>query len=270
MADVTVAQFADVLKVPVDKLLTQLDEAGIPVDGAQGTISEDAKMELLSHLQQARGLASKPAAAPRKVTLVRKQQSELRLASGQGRSRTVNVEVRKKRTYLNRGVLEEEAKQAQDELDRERDGERLRREAEEAALEAKRRAAEQESQQKQEEEQRLLAEETARKQAEDQARKDAEEQRRKAQAATAARKKESERRTSPKYGRKELHVAPDKSGRRRKKKPCVVRCPYPAMVATASSGPPHRWSARLRLAKRSPWRTWRRSSPSRRMKSSSR
>jgi len=219
MADVTVAQFADVLKVPVDKLLTQLDEAGIAVDGAQGTISEDAKMELLSHLQQARGLASKPAAVPRKVTLVRKQQSELRLAGGQGRSRTVNVEVRKKRTYLNRGVLEEEAKQAQDELDRERDSERLKLEAEKAALDEKRLAAEQASRQKQEEKERLEAEETARKLAEAQARKDAEEQRRKAQAATVARKKESERRASPKYARKELHVAPDKSGRRRKKKP---------------------------------------------------
>ncbi len=45
MADVTVAQFADVLKVPVDKLLTQLDDAGIKVSGSDDTISEDAKLD---------------------------------------------------------------------------------------------------------------------------------------------------------------------------------------------------------------------------------
>ena len=48
MADVTVAQFAEVLKVPVDRLLQQLDQAGIKVDGAEDMISEDAKHELLT------------------------------------------------------------------------------------------------------------------------------------------------------------------------------------------------------------------------------
>jgi hypothetical protein len=52
MAEVTVAQFADVLKVPVEKLITQLDEAGIKVSGSDDTISEDAKLELLTHLRQ--------------------------------------------------------------------------------------------------------------------------------------------------------------------------------------------------------------------------
>ncbi len=47
MSDVTVAQFADVLKVPVDRLLVQLEEAGIPVKGAEDTISDEAKLELL-------------------------------------------------------------------------------------------------------------------------------------------------------------------------------------------------------------------------------
>ncbi len=49
MADVTVSQFAEVLKVPVEKLIAQLDDAGIKVDGADDTISEDAKLELLTH-----------------------------------------------------------------------------------------------------------------------------------------------------------------------------------------------------------------------------
>ena len=54
MADVTVSQFADVLKVPVEKLLTQLDDAGISVKGSDDTISEDAKLELLTHLRRLR------------------------------------------------------------------------------------------------------------------------------------------------------------------------------------------------------------------------
>jgi len=55
MANVTIAQFAEVLKVPVDKLLEQLDEAGIKVSGSDDTISDDAKLELLSHLRRAHG-----------------------------------------------------------------------------------------------------------------------------------------------------------------------------------------------------------------------
>ena len=55
MADVTVAQFAEVLKVPVDRLLQQLDQAGIKVDSAEDMISEDAKLELLTHLRRSHG-----------------------------------------------------------------------------------------------------------------------------------------------------------------------------------------------------------------------
>jgi translation initiation factor IF-2 len=122
MADVTVAQFADVLKVPVDKLLSQLDEAGIKVSGSDDKISEDAKLELLTHLRRSHGQqeSSSGDAAPRRITLKRKSQSELRLAGAQGRSRTVNVEVRRKRTYIKRNVLEEQAQKEQEELDRQR------------------------------------------------------------------------------------------------------------------------------------------------------
>ena len=55
MADVTVSQFAEVLKVSVDKLISQLDDAGIQVRGADDTISEDAKLELLTHLRRSHG-----------------------------------------------------------------------------------------------------------------------------------------------------------------------------------------------------------------------
>src|SRR6202048_583298 len=126
MAEVTASQFAEVLKVPVDRLLVQLDQAGIKVAGPDDRISDDAKLELLTHLRRSHGSADDGDAAPRKITLKRKTQQELKLASAQGRARTVNVEVRRQRTYIKRDVLEEQARQQQDEMDAKR------REAEEA------------------------------------------------------------------------------------------------------------------------------------------
>src|SRR5258707_287368 len=124
MADVTVAQFAEVLKVPVDRLLQQLDQAGIKVDSAEDRISDDAKHELRTNLRRSHGHDDLQAdAAPRKITLRRKSQSELKLASPQGRARTVNVEVRSKRTYVKREVLEDQARHQQEEIDRQRESE---------------------------------------------------------------------------------------------------------------------------------------------------
>ncbi len=233
MADVTVAQFAEVLKVPVEKLLSQLDEAGIKVAGSDDTISEDAKLELLTHLRRSHGQSDSPSsiAAPRKITLKRKSQSELRLSGAQGRSRTVNVEVRKKRTYIKRDVLEEQAQKEQEALD-------AQRREEEERIEAEKRAEEQARVEKEEAE-RLAAEKAAE---EEKARQDAEEEARKAaeaaqQAAAEekarlekaeqdARARRQKEKAKPKakapdtrYGRKELHVAGDKSGRRKRKAP---------------------------------------------------
>ena len=138
MASVTVAQFAEVLKVPVDKLLSQLDEAGIKVSGSDDMISDDAKLELLTHLRRSHGQkeSARDVTAPRRITLKRKSQSELKLSGAQGRARTVNVEVRSKRTYIKRDVLEEQAQKEQEELDRQRreDEERARQEAERQRL----------------------------------------------------------------------------------------------------------------------------------------
>ena len=108
MADVTIAQFADVLKVPVDRLIAQLDQAGITVSSPEELISEEAKLELLTHLRRSHGHGGE-GSAPSRITLKRKTQSELKLASNQGRARTVNVEVRRKRTYIKRDVLEGQA-----------------------------------------------------------------------------------------------------------------------------------------------------------------
>jgi translation initiation factor IF-2 len=118
MSDVTISQFAEVLKVPVDRLLSQLAEAGIENGGGDSVISDEAKMELLTYLRRSHGRKGEGLkAAPPKITLQRRSQSELRLAGNQGRSRTVSVEVRKKRTYVKRDVLEEAARKEQEELD---------------------------------------------------------------------------------------------------------------------------------------------------------
>jgi len=233
MADVTVEQFAEVLKVPVDKLLTQLDEAGIKVKGSDDTITDDAKLELLTHLRRTHGQDEAVAgdAAPRRITLKRKSQSELRLSGAQGRSRTVSVEVRKKRTYIKRDVLERQAQEEQEELDRKRKEEEERVEAEkreqERLVAEKEQAAKQEVEERQKEEQaRIDAEEDARKAAEQAAAAAAEEKTRleKAEQDARSRRTKDKAKAKPKavetrYGRKELHVAGDKSGRRRRKTP---------------------------------------------------
>jgi translation initiation factor IF-2 len=233
MADVTVAQFAEVLKVPVDKLLSQLDEAGIKVSGSDDRISDDAKLELLTHLRRSHGQDESAAAdaAPRRITLKRKSQSELRLSGAQGRSRTVNVEVRRKRTYIKRDVLEKQAQEEQEELDRKRKEEEDRVEAEkreqERLVAEKEQAAKQEVEERQKAEQaRVDAEEEARKAAEQAAAAAAEEKARLEKAEQDARARRTKEKAKPKpkagetrYGRKELHVAGDKSGRRRRKTP---------------------------------------------------
>jgi translation initiation factor IF-2 len=178
MAEVTVSQFAAVLKVPVDRLLVQLDQAGIKVDGPDDRISDDAKLELLTHLRRSHGSGDDGDAAPRKITLQRKTQSELKLASVQGRARTVNVEVRQKKTYIKRDVLEEQARHQQDEIDAKRreadevvrrETERIeneRRERERVESETLRRAEEEVARQKAAEEAKRVAEQRAREEAE--------------------------------------------------------------------------------------------------------
>src|SRR3979490_2702514 len=157
MAEVSVSQFAEVLKVPVDRLLVQLDQAGIKVSGPDARISDDAKLELLTHLRRSHGSDADSDGAPRKITLRRKTQSELKMASTQGRARTVNVEVRRKATYIKRDVLEEQARAQQDEVDsRKREAEGAvravtekagaeRRERERVELENRRRIEEEET-----------------------------------------------------------------------------------------------------------------------------
>src|ERR1019366_4032754 len=205
MADVTIAQFADVLKVSVDRLIAQLDQAGITVASPEDMISEEAKLELLTHLRRSHGHGSE-GSAPSRITLRRKTQSELKLASNQGRARTVNVEGRQKRTYIKRDVLEGQARAQQEQLDAQK------REAEEAqrALSEKAEAERRERERLETENRRRIEEEQARKKAQEESRRVAEQR--------AA--EEAERGGPP-------PAPPSRRARRMRTRPIPIRCiPY--------------------------------------------
>jgi len=238
MSKVTVSQLADVLGVDSKKLLAQLNDAGIQAASGDDAVSNDDKKKLLAHLRASHGKVESDATAPRKVTLKRRSVSELRVpGSGpRGAARTVNVEVRKRRTYVKREVVQE--KVGTDQADREQarrilEESRAQREAEE---QQKREAAEQ-ARLKREEEERQAAEEQARKAAEEISRKQAEEKAQREEAQRRAeeeeRRREEERsrklleeqrrrekekgKTKTRYGRKELHVAEGTAAARRRK-----------------------------------------------------
>jgi translation initiation factor IF-2 len=249
MAEVTVSQFADVLKVPVDRLLVQLEQAGITVSGADDKISDDAKMELLTHLRRSHG-SGEETAAPSKITLKRKTQTELKMASTQGRARTVNVEVRVKRTYVKRDVLEEQNRAQQEQVDLKRKEIEAAQQVEADKVEAARREQErleQENLRRLEDEQRARQAEESRRVQEQREREEAERDRgrrptdakgvqeaaraepkvepRKVEAKVEHKKPEArtsadQARGAPgtRYGRQELHVAGGDGARFKKKK----------------------------------------------------
>ncbi|HSQ07439.1 MAG TPA: translation initiation factor IF-2 [Chromatiaceae bacterium] len=123
MSEVTVKQLAATVGIPVERLLAQLREAGIAAAGADASLTEQEKLQLLAYLRRSHGKKEgETGAAPDRVTLTRKSVSELRqpvvaprsgpTASRPGltarpapaavRSKTVSVEVRRKRTYVKR------------------------------------------------------------------------------------------------------------------------------------------------------------------------
>lgn len=245
MSDVTVTQLAEVLGMEVARLIEQLNEAGIDVNDADAAVTNEDKKKLLAFLRTSHGKSeAADLAGPPKVTLKRKTVSELKVPSGgAGRvrsrgpvpSRTVNVEVRKKRTYVKRkAIAEEEARDPEREaaaeaLEQSR-AEREAAEAEAQAVAERRRsenaAREAEEQAKREAEQ---AEQALKQAEEDKQRALAEAQARvEAQVARQAAEKEAERKRRGKsvgddkdrgtrYGREELHVSP-KSKRRKPKR----------------------------------------------------
>jgi translation initiation factor IF-2 len=100
MAQTTVAQFAAELKLEAAKLLEQLNAAGVAKRTAEDSLSEQDKTQLLDYLHRVHGAAE----AKKKITLTRRQTTEIKQADSTGRSRTIQVEVRKKRVFVQRPV----------------------------------------------------------------------------------------------------------------------------------------------------------------------
>jgi translation initiation factor IF-2 len=125
MAEVTVKELAQVVGTPLERLLQQMQEAGLPQTSADQRVSDEEKQALLAYLKNSHG--GETAGEPRKITLKRKTVSTLRVAG----SKTVNVEVRKKKTYVKRDPVDLET-----ERQREADELRAAEDARQAAVEA--------------------------------------------------------------------------------------------------------------------------------------
>lgn len=108
MSDVTVRQLADVVGIPVDRLLTQLGDAGLEKSDADDVLSDTEKLRFLSYLRRSHGRSEGEMAEPKRVTLQRRTVSELKQGKIPGKGvKTISVEVRKKRTYVKRSELPE-------------------------------------------------------------------------------------------------------------------------------------------------------------------
>ena len=112
MAQTSVAQFANDLKMPSDALLGQLRQAGVDMNSADDLLSEQDKSKLLEYLRRSHGEAE----VKTKITLMRKQTSEIRAQDSHGKSRTVQVEVRKKRVLVKRDTPDLRAPEAEVEV----------------------------------------------------------------------------------------------------------------------------------------------------------
>lgn len=222
MAEVTVRQLAEDVGIPVDRLLVQLGDAGLAVEGPDGTLSDKEKMRLLEHLRQSHGKDSEA----RRISIKRKQVSELKVpsAAGDRRQKTVQVEVRKRKTYVQRGSAAEQERKQQ---------EAKAAEAESEREDARRRAEEEEARRKAEEEARA-AEEAARLKAEE------EEAQRKAEEAAAQRRAEEQEREK---------AAAEQAQRQVEEQAPARSEPEPAAAAAAA---PEREDAAGKRGKRKP------------------
>ena len=129
MSDTTVKQLATLVGISAEQLLSQMAGAGIDKSSPDDVVTDDEKQKLLAHIRSGQ---AKVSAEPAKVTLRRKSTSTIKAGAG-----AVNVEVRKKRTYVHRDLTAEAEKQREIEEAKQREEqeaeERARREAEEAA-----------------------------------------------------------------------------------------------------------------------------------------
>ncbi len=244
MSEVTVKQFAEVVGIPVDRLIAQLSDAGLSAKASDETITDDEKMTLLSYLRGRHGKVEADS-TPKRITLKRKTVSEIKGKAsqsggiGQGKvgSRTISVEVRKKRTYVKRSetiseedkalalaAAEAKARQQKEQQvahDKTAETAAKNKHAEEdkvAELEAKEKdVVEVENTKQKKDKVKPKAAETrsAEEVARDQVASSQAAEGREDKSSSAAKKKK--RKDKAEGNRKELHVASDKSGRRKKK-----------------------------------------------------
>ncbi|WP_068714917.1 translation initiation factor IF-2 [Vibrio tritonius] len=190
MTQQTVKALSDEIGTPVDRLLEQLAEAGMPKSSSD-SVTEGEKQQLLNFLRT--GNSDGNGNEPTRLTLQRKKRSTLSVNAGGGKSKDIQVEVRKKRTYVKRSTIEDEAKrQAEAE-------EAARREAEEQA----KREAEEAAKREAEEQAKREAEEKAKREAELKAKRDAEEKAKRSEQDQAKRERSAEEKSQQEAARKE-------------------------------------------------------------------
>lgn len=107
MADVTVKQLAQVVGIPVERLLNQLQEAGLSFSDDHQTVNEDQKRILLNYLKG--NSAREVSVAPERITLRKKSMSQVTVGHDSHTGKTVNIEVRKKKTFVKRSSIVEPA-----------------------------------------------------------------------------------------------------------------------------------------------------------------
>ncbi|MDI1277336.1 translation initiation factor IF-2 [Methylobacter sp.] len=118
MSNKTVRQLAEVVKIPLERLLEQLKEAGLSASAPDDVINEDEKMQLLAHLRKRHGKDEGAVEGSlKRVTLKRRTVSELKQASVPGSAtKTISVEVRKQKTYIKRSEVADSDEQKNSEL----------------------------------------------------------------------------------------------------------------------------------------------------------
>ena len=112
MAEVTVSELAKSVGAPVERLLKQMQEAGLSQKSAEARVSDDEKQRLLAFLKTSHGEST---AEPKKITLQRKTTTTIKTGSGSAR-KTVNVEVRKKKIYVKRDDEEVQAEEQHEDV----------------------------------------------------------------------------------------------------------------------------------------------------------
>lgn len=112
MSDKTVKELAEMVKIPLERFLEQLKAAGISAFAPDDLIDEEGRVKLLAHLRKRHGKVEGDEESPKKITLKRRQVTELKQSTAPGVAiKTVNVEVRKKKTYIKRSDSELTAEQ---------------------------------------------------------------------------------------------------------------------------------------------------------------